>query len=386
MSNEQKLKEIQPNYKYTVEYQPEKENENYPTDSKGRVYYPYLPSDDLIEAVNLAIALERPLLLEGEPGCGKTRLASAVVYEFTKKNQEYLKKIKDQNSENQNSENQNQENQNQKNQNQKNQHSTLLWWSYYIWNIKSTTRARDGLYRYDAVARLRDAQLMGTNPQQLQEYIGEDETKKLKERLKNKEKYIEFGPFGKALQNQSYRSILLIDEIDKADSDFANDLLLELEELRFEITETGQNITTANKPIIFITSNREKPLPEPFLRRCLYFYVEFPQAEKLKEIIELRFGEQSENKEKLVDKAIKSFYDIHNKLKDYPGIRPPGTSEFMDFLTAILNLKEDDINTALNDLDKYFCDKLYLKGTLLKTKEAQNIYPKVMENYDENLT
>ncbi|OKH53946.1 ATPase [Calothrix sp. HK-06] len=371
MNNEQESQEIQPDYKYTDKYQPKKENEHYPTDSEGRVYYPYLPSNDLIEAVNLAIALERPLLLEGEPGCGKTRLASSVVYEFTQKNQEYLKKLGNQNPENQN--------------------STQVWWSYYIWNIKSTTRARDGLYRYDAVARLRDAQLigmmgtnpvmgmMGTNIEQLQEYL--NSTGELKKRLKDKTSYREFGALGQALRNHSYRPILLIDEIDKADSDFANDLLLELEELRFEIPETGEKVSTPNnKPIIFITSNREKPLPEPFLRRCLYFYVEFPQKEKLKEIIELRFSKQSVNKEKLVNKAIESFYEIHDKLKDYPGIRPPGTSEFMDFITALLNLDKSDTSTALMDLDKFFRNKLSLKGTLLKTKEAQNIYPKVMEN------
>ena len=361
MSNKQISKEIQPNDKYTGKHQPQKVNGDYSTDLEGRVYYPYLPSPDLVEAVNLAIALERPLLLEGEPGCGKTRLASSVVYEFTQKNQEYLKKLE--------------------NKNQENHNSTQLWWSYYIWNIKSTTRARDGLYRYDAVARLRDAQLMGTNPQQLREFMGIVEIGFLKHRLQSKENYREFGSLGQALQNHPYRPILLIDEIDKADSDFANDLLLELEELRFEIPETGEKFSTPkNKPIIFITSNREKPLPEPFLRRCLYFYVEFPQEKKLKEIIDLRFGQQSGNKEELVNKAIKSFYQIHDKLEDYPGIRPPGTSEFMDFITALLNLDKSEISTALKDLDKFFCDKLSLKGTLLKTKEAQNIYPKGTEN------
>jgi MoxR-like ATPase len=156
MSNKQ-----EPKYEYTGKYQPERETK----DPNQRLYYPYLPSDDLIEAVNLAIALERPLLLEGEPGCGKTRLAGAVVYEFTKK---YLQK---------------EENQQE-------------WWNYYIWNIKSTTRARDGLYSYDAVARLRDAQLMGTDPQRLQEFLGNVETRDLKERLQDKKNYREFGALG----------------------------------------------------------------------------------------------------------------------------------------------------------------------------------------------
>ncbi|MBW4511472.1 MAG: MoxR family ATPase [Scytonematopsis contorta HA4267-MV1] len=340
MSNTKEL-----DYQYTGEFQPDEETK----DSEGRVYYPYIPSSDLKEAVNLAIELNRPLLLEGEPGCGKTRLATAVVYEFTQK---YLKK----------SENQNQENQN----------NTQEWWPYYIWNVKSTTRARDGLYRYDAVARLRDAQLMGTNPQQLQEFLGVDETEQLKERLKSKENYRELQPLGKALDNPDYRPILLIDEIDKADSDFANDLLLELEELRFEIPETGETFPTPNnKPIIFITSNREKPLPEAFLRRCLYFFVDFPEKERLEDIIKQRFGEKMKKKEKqkLVEKAIERFYEIRNSLENVPGIKQPGTSEFIDFLTALLN--KDDVKQALNDLDD-LSNKLPLLGTLLKTKNAQN--------------
>lgn len=244
----------EPDYKYEGKYQATRGTQ----DLEGRTYDPYIPSDDLKEAVNLAIALERPLLLEGEPGCGKTRLAGAVVYEFSKK---YL--------------------------------NEKQWWDYYIWNIKSTTRARDGLYRYDAIARLRDAQLMGTDPDKLRDFLGILETGQLKKRIQDKKRYLEIEPLGKALgaeKEHNYRPILLIDEIDKADRDFANDLLLELEELRFEIPETGDSfLTPKQKPIIFITSNREKPLPEPFLRRCIYFYVEFPKQEQLKNIINKRF-------------------------------------------------------------------------------------------------
>ena len=245
------------------------------------------------------------------------------------------------------------------------------WWDYYIWNIKSTTRARDGLYIYDAVARLRDAQLVGTNPQQLKEFIGYTETEQLKKRLHNKKNYREFGALGKALQQHSLRPILLIDEIDKADSDFANDLLLELEELRFEIPETGESFPTPEqKPIIFITSNQEKPLPEPFLRRCLYFFVAFPNEKQLKEIINNRFGEFQKDQEKLVEQAITRFYEIRKWLENIPGIRQPGTSEFLDFLTVLLN--REDAENALQDLNN-LSQKLPLLGTLLKTKQAQKI-------------
>ncbi|MEM9926469.1 MAG: MoxR family ATPase [Cyanobacteria bacterium P01_D01_bin.50] len=335
----------EPDYQYTGEYQPE----NNTKDTDGRTYYPYLPSDDLKEAVNLAIspkgmrfayALERPLLLEGEPGCGKTRLASAVAYEFSQK---YL-------SENL---------------------QPKQWWNYYIWNIKSTTRARDGLYRYDAVARLRDAQLMGTDPQRLQDFLGIVEVGDLKKRLQDKKNYREFGALGKALQEHQYCPILLIDEIDKADSDFANDLLLELEELRFEIPETAESYPTPErKPIIFITSNREKPLPEPFLRRCLYFFVKYPNEKQLKQIIDKRFG-TLQDKEELVKQAMHRFYEIRSGLTNIPGSRPPGTSEFIEFMTALLN--KNDVEKALNDLHN-LSDKLPLLGTLLKTKKDQELY------------
>lgn len=330
-------------YQYTGSYQPPQKGIE---DSKKRLYFPYIPDPDLIEAVNLAISLQRPLLLEGEPGCGKTRLASAVAYEFAQK---YLRKQTD-------------ETEQQK------------WWNYYIWNIKSTTRARDGLYTYDAVARLRDAQLMGTDPQRLQKFLGYEETKNLKNRLQNKKTYREFGKLGNALQEHPYRPILLIDEIDKADSDFANDLLFELEELRFEVPETGESFPTPeHKPIIFITSNREKPLPEPFLRRCLYFFVEFPQKDRLREIIKERFGEEVINKQELVSQAVERFYEILNLLENVPGSRPPGTSEFIEFLTALLN--REAVDEALKDLEN-LSTRLPLLGTLLKTKQDRELYRK----------
>lgn len=341
MTNQQEL-----NYQYTGDFLIA---QNGHKDPNQLLYYPYpyLPSPELKEAVSLAIALGRPLLLEGEPGCGKTRLAGAVAYEFTEK---FLK-------------------------GQKNEQGEEKWWDYYIWNIKSTTRARDGLYNYDAIARLRDAQLMGTDPQRLQEFLGQEETKKLKKRLQDKKNYREFGPLGKSLQEHSHRPILLIDEIDKADSDFANDLLLELEELRFTIPETEEEIATPkNKPIIFITSNREKPLPEPFLRRCLYFFVDFPSTETLKDIIINRFG-TSEVKESFLTNAIKYFEDIRKILEDVPGSKQPGTSEFIDFFAALLKLDKKLIENknaeeSLKDLSK----QLPLLGTLLKTKMDQQLY------------
>ncbi|MBD2596519.1 MoxR family ATPase [Nostoc spongiaeforme FACHB-130] len=334
----------QPDYKYTAEekYHTEDGTE----DSWKQIYcpYPYLPSEDLKEAVNLAIALERPLLLEGEPGCGKTRLAGAVAYEFTQK---YL-------------------------QNQKNDQGEQKLWDYYIWNIKSTTRARDGLYRYDAVARLRDAQLMGTDPKKMQDFLGFVETGRLKDRLRNQRNYLEFGPLGKALgaeKKHDYRPILLIDEIDKADSDFANDLLLELEELRFEIPEIGESFSTPeHKPIIFITSNRERPLSDPFLRRCIYFDVKFPDDKLLIKIIDKRFGKSRfKSKQLIEEKAITIFKEIRELLQNNPGSKPPGTSEFIDFFNALSQSKN-----PLEDLNNLF-NRTPLLGMLIKTKQDQAI-------------
>ncbi|GJD22368.1 hypothetical protein RIVM261_073240 [Rivularia sp. IAM M-261] len=345
MSKEQRT-EKKPIYEYTGESQLENttttnRQDCHLTDSEGRVYYPYIPSDDLKEAVNLAIALKRPLLLEGEPGCGKTGLAEAVVREFT---HEYLR-------------------------NEKDEDGKQKSWPYYIWDIKSTTRARDGLYRFDTVARLRDAQLMGTNPQQIEEFLGKGETDELRIRLKDKTKYLELGPLGEALKaskGQNYPPILLIDEIDKADSDFANDLLFELEKFSFKIPETKEEFSAPanNKPIIFITSNREKPLPEPFLRRCIYFYVEFPQEKILKKIINKRFSKLEEEQEALVQEAIKFFYEIRKQLKNNPGSRPPGTSELIDFIDAIKDKRASDSANLFK--------RLPLLGILVKTKQEQD--------------
>ena len=182
-------------------------NSRFATDPLGRSYDPYLPEADLIEAVNLAIDLNLPLLLEGEPGSGKTRLAGAIAYEFTYK---YLR-----------------------NKNQDSQE----WWPYYIWNVKSIGRAKDGLYQFDAVLRLRDAQIFGTDPEKMKAYLGEKESDAIRGRLLDKTEYVNYGPLGKAFLEPQYRPVVLIDEIDKADSDFPNDLLFELDQMGFEVPE-----------------------------------------------------------------------------------------------------------------------------------------------------
>ncbi|NEQ33307.1 MAG: MoxR family ATPase [Leptolyngbya sp. SIO4C5] len=319
-------------------------------DPQGREYFPYLPEPGLRKALNLAIALQRPLLLEGEPGCGKTRVASALAFELS------CKQLNDKHPQPDNKEG---------------------WWNFYIWNITSTSRAQDGLYTFDAVGRLRDAQLIGSDPARLKKYLGEKETSALENRLSNKEQYREFGALGQALREQTTRPVLLIDEIDKADSDFPNDLLLELDELRLEIPETGEKIKPPeahNKPIILITSNREKPLPEPFLRRCLYYYVPFPDEETLKRIIAARFGERIKAKQDLVSKAVEKFTAIYDLLKGQPGSRPPGTSELIEFLTALIQ-EGKTVEEAIAELDN-LAEELPLLGTLIKTKADQDLYRK----------
>ena len=329
-------------YQYSGEVQPPNKESEGVADNQGRIYYPYIPSDDLREVVNLAIKLERPLMLEGEPGCGKTRLAGALAYELSCERlgasvngEGKLTKV----------------------------------WPYYIWNVKSVSRARDGLYRYDAVARLRDAQLVGSDPKQLKELL-KDEYEKLEERLKDKTKYRAFGPLGKALQHKDQRPVLLIDEIDKADSDFCNDLLLELDELRFEVPETDEKIPAPEqKPIIIITSNREKPLPEPFLRRCLYFYVDFPAEARLREIVDRRFGGLKKDQDKVVVAALERFYDLRKLLEQQPGSRAPGTSEFLEFLTVLLDKPVAEARADIENLG----ERLPLLGTLLKSQETQKL-------------
>ncbi len=317
-------------------------------DVNGRTYFPYLPDPKLVKAVNLAIKLNRPLLLEGEPGCGKTRLADAIAYEFTQK---YLTDSVDENGK-------------------------PLWWSYYDWNVKSVGQARDGLYTFDAVARLRDSQLIGADPERLEQYLGVDEFKNLKERLMDKRRYVKLGKLGSALaQQQVERPIVLIDEIDKADSDFPNDLLVELDRLSFEIPETDQiypepEAKVRPRPIVIITSNQERPLPEPFLRRCLYYYLSFPEPKQLEEIIFKRFGEKIEQKRKLIDRTIEHFQEIRDLLEGQPGSKLPGTSELLDFLEV---LKDGTVEEGMEDL-RTLAENPHLLGIILKTQADQDFY------------
>jgi MoxR-like ATPase len=322
-----------PNYTYTGKINPENKAGE---DFEGTTIYPYLPDGDLVEAVNLAIALDRPLLLEGDPGCGKTCLAEALAYELGKNNN--------------------------------------VTWPYYRWDVKSSTRGKDGLYTFDAVGRLRDAQMLGANLTQLGEFLDEKDLAGLKTRLKNKRKYLDFGALGKAIKEVDRRAIVLIDEIDKADSDFANDLLLEFDRFTFKIPEINETESypedpkKAKKPIVILTSNREKPLPAPFLRRCIYFYVQFPQGDRLYDIVQRRFGKIPKNQETLIRLAIDKVELMRELLSGRPGSRPPGTSEFLDFLAALLKRKNGkaDLETL--------ADRPPLLGILLKTEADQKLY------------
>jgi MoxR-like ATPase len=307
-----------------------------------RRFDPYLPSQDLIEAVNLAIKLKRPLLLEGEPGCGKTRLADAIAYEFTQKNLTNPKENK-------------------------------RFWPYHIWNVKSVGRARDGLYTFDAILRLRDAQMMGSNFAEVSK-LDPTEAQAIKDRLSNKAKYMTYGPLGKALlQDEDYRSILLIDEIDKADSDFPNDLLSELDRMGFDVPELNQPFQQAkSEPIVIITSNQERPLPEPFLRRCLYFYVRFPDDELLPKILECRFIDRLTVESDLTQQVLKKVSEIRRLLDRIPGSKPPGTSEIIDFLEALLLQSPEKSQEVLENL----ASKLPYLGILLKTQADQQLYRK----------
>ncbi len=262
---------------------------------------PYLPSEPLIEAVNLTIFLKkRPLLLKGDPGCGKTRLAQAVAYE--------------------------------------------LGLPYEPWYIQSTTKARDGLYTYDAVGRLHDAQLARFDEEQ-------------RSKVKNSSEYIEMGPLGRAFQN-SQRTVVLIDEIDKADIDFPNDLLQALDEGRFTIQETGDEIKAKQPPIIFITSNDEKDLPDAFLRRCLFHYIEFPSESKLVEILNAHFPNSSEN---VVLQAVLRFKNLRRQMEQERARtgKKVSTSELIDWFTLLREYPEDEVLVKLKG-------ELPFAGTLLK--------------------
>ncbi|MDF5707314.1 MAG: MoxR family ATPase [Nostoc sp. S4] len=243
---------------------------------------PYLPSSELIKAVNLAIFLEkRPLLLKGEPGCGKTCLAQAVAYE--------------------------------------------LGLPYEAWYIKSTTRARDGLYTYDAVGRLHDAQLSRMG-------------KAKNSQVEDLDNYIKLGPLGRAFKNQQ-RTVVLIDEIDKADIDFPNDLLRELDEQKFTIEEKGEEVKANYPPIVFVTSNDEKDLPDAFLRRCLFYYIQFPYAQ-LADIVKSHFSQFDSD---LVEAAVKRFTQLRQKMEKGKAGKKASTSELLDWFAVLRQFPKDEV-------------------------------------------
>ena len=256
----------------------------------------YVATEDLQIAVNAAITLERPLLIKGEPGTGKTVLAIEI--------------------------------------------AKALGVPLLEWHIKSSTKAQQGLYEYDAVSRLRDGQL------------GEARATDVKN-------YIKKGKLWEAFQG-SERPVLLIDEIDKADIEFPNDLLQELDRMEFFVYETGETISAKQRPIVIITSNNEKELPDAFLRRCFFHFINFPDENTMKAIIDVHFPDI---KKKLVSEALTAFYSM----REVPGIKKkPSTSELLDWLKLLMN-EDIDLET-IRETDP---DKLTppLHGALLKNEQ-----------------
>ena len=255
----------------------------------------YVAADDLTVAVNAAIALERPLLVKGEPGTGKTELAKQVAGSLN------LPLIE--------------------------------------WHVKSTTKAQQGLYEYDAVSRLRDSQLGDERVHDVKNYIRQG---KLWEAFTAKEKVV-----------------LLIDEIDKADIEFPNDLLQELDRMEFHVYETNEMVKADNRPIVIITSNNEKELPDAFLRRCFFHYIKFPEVDVLEQIVDVHYPGI---KKSLVREALTQFYE----LRDTPGLKKkPSTSEALDWIRLLV---ADDVDAA--DLRGNASDALpRLHGALLKNEQ-----------------
>jgi MoxR-like ATPase len=226
----------------------------------------YVISEPLKNAVNVTIALQRPLLIRGEPGTGKTLLAHSIATGLEKR--------------------------------------------LIVWNIKSTTKAQEGLYVYDTVQRLNDSRFGGSDVSDIKQYI-------------------KLGKLGQAFVSPE-QVVLLIDEIDKADLEFPNDLLNELEEMSFYIPETNETITANHRPIVVITSNAEKELPDAFLRRCIFHYIEFPNSELMEEIVRVHFPNI---KDSLLSEALKAFY----KLREIDDFRKkPSTSELIDWIRALI--------------------------------------------------
>ena len=264
----------------------------------------YLASDALKMAVNAAITLEKPLLIKGEPGTGKTVLAEAV--------------------------------------------ADHLGTDLIAWHIKSTTKAQQGLYEYDAVARLRDSQLGDPRVADISHYIRK-------------------GKLWQAFSAEQ-RPVLLIDEIDKADIEFPNDLLLELDRMEFDVYETGERVKARQRPVVIITSNNEKELPDAFLRRCFFHYIRFPDKAEMQAIVKLHYPDL---KERLLDEAMTLFFE----LRAVEGLRKkPSTSELLDWIRLLL---ADDI--APEAMRTREPGKLVpaLYGALLKTEQDLHLFEKL---------
>ena len=264
----------------------------------------YIATEELIEAVNASITLEKPLLIKGEPGTGKTKLAEVIALKFD------TKLIK--------------------------------------WNIKSTTKAHQGLYEYDAVSRLRDSQL------------GND-------KVNDVANYIKKGVLWNSFVSKK-RPVLLIDEIDKADIEFPNDLLQELDTMEFFVYETGEFVKAKQRPIVIITSNNEKDLPDAFLRRCFFHYINFPDVNTLEQIVKVHYPDIKKN---LVNASINSFLSV----RDTVGIKKkPSTSELLDWLKLIL---ADDIEAQdlVKKNNKNILPPLY--GALLKNEADVELFQKI---------
>jgi MoxR-like ATPase len=269
----------------------------------------YVATPDLMLAVNAAITLKRPLLIKGEPGTGKTMLAEEV--------------------------------------------ATALNMPLLQWHVKSTTKAQQGLYEYDAVSRLRDSQLSDVDGG---------------ERVKDIHNYIIKGVLWQAFTSEEPVA-LLIDEIDKADIEFPNDLLREIDRMEFYCYETRQLIKAKTRPLVFITSNNEKELPDAFLRRCFFHYIKFPEAATMQQIVDVHFPGL---KKELLGAAMKTFYDVRN----LPGIKKkPSTSELLDWIKLIV--AEDIPLKALQSTD----DKISvppLVGALLKNEQDVTLFEKLV--------
>jgi len=263
----------------------------------------YVATDDLTVAVNAAVTLQRPLLVKGEPGTGKTELARQV--------------------------------------------AAALDLPLIEWHVKSTTKASQGLYEYDAVSRLRDSQLGDA-------------------RVNDVKNYIRKGKLWQAFEAEG-RVVLLIDEIDKADIEFPNDLLQELDRMEFHVYETGETIRAKTRPVIIITSNNEKDLPDAFLRRCFFHYIRFPDPETLAAIVRVHFPTI---KDQLLTSALTTFFE----LRDVPGLKKkPSTSEVLDWLRLLL---AEDL--ALEDLRKDVRTALpRLHGALLKNEQDVQLFERL---------